>query len=280
MLLSWKHSCLQLILSSPPASLLVPSVTDVTLFWHLSALPLLSHCPISFSVGWNCLFFGGLFMGGRNTPLLQAASSLSAHHTEHDSPPSLWCWDELFLPVPMGSRKFSAWLSPSWTSLQDSGSILCARANATCFGPCTQTLSNFAVIWFEVMYLFSPKGNECFIERTYFFPPPHINCPWMEIQFWLKQVILELWVLEAKKVQTAVKVNQRHKIPPNLNTCLFYLLSFSLTLCNYHVICTVWTIQLVIIAVKLSLNSGKRECWKDYDWPVNGNDVKSDTDNL
>lgn len=72
---------------------------------------LLSHRPISFSVGRNCLFFGGLFMGGKNTPLFQAASSLSAHHAEHDSPPSLWCWDELYLLSPRGVKFFCLVLS-------------------------------------------------------------------------------------------------------------------------------------------------------------------------
>lgn len=51
---------------------------------------LLSHCPISFSVGRNCLFLEVCFCGW-NTPPLQAASSLSAHHKKHDSPPSVWC---------------------------------------------------------------------------------------------------------------------------------------------------------------------------------------------
>lgn len=77
----------------------------------LHLLQLLSECPLSqmsffpdtclplslvslshlLLCGVELFVFGGLFMGGRNTPLLQAASSLSAHHTEHDSPPSLWC---------------------------------------------------------------------------------------------------------------------------------------------------------------------------------------------
>lgn len=96
--------------SSSLASLRVPSVTDVILSWHLSALSscltVLSPSPWG---GTVCLW--RFVYGGRNTPLLQAASSLSAHHTEHDSPPSLWCWDERFLLSPWGVRIFCFILS-------------------------------------------------------------------------------------------------------------------------------------------------------------------------
>lgn len=159
--------------SSSPAFLQVPSVTDVILSWHLSAL---SSClaVLSPSLWGGTVCLWRFVYGGRNTPLLQAASSLSAHHTEHDSPPSLWCWDELFLLSPWGVR-ISASFSPSWTSLQDSRSILCAWANATCFGPYTQTLCNFAIMWIEVTYQFSPRGLNVSLSvqiyRIVFFPP-------------------------------------------------------------------------------------------------------------
>lgn len=109
------------------------SFHENTLVFSVSShlLQLLSQCPLSHMSFFpdTCLpfplvflshlllcrvelfVFGGLFMGGRNTPLLQAASSLSAHHTEHDSPPSLWCWDELFLLSPRGVKIFCFTLS-------------------------------------------------------------------------------------------------------------------------------------------------------------------------
>lgn len=100
-------------MKTPMSSALISSSSSLSGLchsYHSSLTPvcpsLLSHRPISFSVGRNCLFFGGLFIGGRNTPLFQAASSLSAHHAEHDSPPSLWCRDELLLPFPTGSQNF------------------------------------------------------------------------------------------------------------------------------------------------------------------------------
>lgn len=103
-------------------------------FFPDTCLPLTLVSPSCLLLCWAKLFvfFGGLFMGGRNTLLLQASSSLSAHHTKHDRPPSLWCWDELFLLLPHRESffYFSASLSPSWTSLQDSGSIESAQANS------------------------------------------------------------------------------------------------------------------------------------------------------
>lgn len=119
---------------------------------------LLSDCPISLSVGWNCLFLE-VCLWGEGIPrcsrpplvfqlITQNMTALLLFGAEMRS-----CFSH-----PHGESKSSASLSPSWTSLQDSGSILCARANTTCSGPCTQTLCNFAVVWFEVMYLFSPRG--------------------------------------------------------------------------------------------------------------------------
>lgn len=53
-------------------------------------------------------------------------SSLSAHHTEHDSPPSLWCWDELFLPSPWGVRIFCLALSFLNFTLRQPIDMVCA----------------------------------------------------------------------------------------------------------------------------------------------------------
>lgn len=93
--LSWRRSS-----SSPPAPL-----SGLCHGCHSSLTPvcppLPSPRPVSVSVGWSCLF-----SGGRNTPLFRAASRLSAHHAEHDSPPSLWRRDEPPLPDTAGRPTF------------------------------------------------------------------------------------------------------------------------------------------------------------------------------
>lgn len=101
------HCCLQLILSSPPASHLVPSVTDVILALTPVCPPLWSHCPVFFFCGVELFVLGGLFVGGRSTLLLQAASSLSAHHTEHVGPPLFGAEMRCF-SRPHGESEFSA----------------------------------------------------------------------------------------------------------------------------------------------------------------------------
>lgn len=190
-MLSWKHPCFQLSLSSRLVFLWVPSVIDVILSWHLSALP--SCLPVPSPSLWGgTVCFWRFVYGGRNILLLQADSSLSAHHTEHDSPPSLWCWDELFLMSPWGVKIFCFSLS-SLNLTSDGRSILCAPENSACFGPCTQTLCNLTAMWFEVMYLFNPRViNVLFYWMQRFiivsiFPTQRT---WMQIQCFLNQTAL------------------------------------------------------------------------------------------
>lgn len=167
MLLSWRHPR-PLISSSF-------SLTGPCHRCHSSLTPvcpsLSSHCPISFSAGWNCLFFGGLFMGGRNTLLLQAASSLSAHHTEHDSPPFLWCWDELLRPSPWGVKIFL--LRSLLLELHfKTADRYCVR-ELPALGRVHKHCVIFAAMRFEVMYQFSPRGMNvslnAVISRYFFF---------------------------------------------------------------------------------------------------------------
>lgn len=101
-LFSWRHPCLQL--SSPPASLLVASLTCITLSWHLSGLPSCLTIP-SPSLWGGTVCFWRFVYGGRNTPLFQAASSLSSSRGTWQPSVSLvlrWAVS----PVPMGSQNF------------------------------------------------------------------------------------------------------------------------------------------------------------------------------
>lgn len=153
-------------------------------------------------------------MGGRNTPLFQAASSLSAHHAEHDSPPSLWCWDELFLLSPQGVKIFCLVLSfLNFISRQ--------RINTVCVGKRYLLWTvHTNIVWFcsGVVWGHVPaqsKRNECFIKVLF---STHI------LSFTCKFNV---------NIKNCKSVVQDPKI---LNSSLFYLLSLSLTPCNYHVI--------------------------------------------
>lgn len=94
----------------------------------------LSSCPNSLSVGWNrlllevCLWGDGICRCSRPHLVFQPITR------NMTALPALWWWDALFLLSPWGVRIF-ALLSPSWTSFQDSRSILWERANTTCSGP-------------------------------------------------------------------------------------------------------------------------------------------------
>lgn len=68
--------------------------------WSLSQMSFFPYTCLPFPLvslshlllcGVDLFVFGDLFMGRRNTLLFQAASSVSAHHGEHDRTPSLWC---------------------------------------------------------------------------------------------------------------------------------------------------------------------------------------------
>lgn len=84
-----------------------PSLTPVCPF-------LLSPSPVSFSVGWNCLFLG-VVLGGGISHCSGPGLALSAHHRKHDRPPSLWCREEaemllFYLPVGKWRVKMAAFL--------------------------------------------------------------------------------------------------------------------------------------------------------------------------
>lgn len=103
----------------------------------------------------------------------------------------------------------------------------------------------------------------------------------MEIQYQLNRAFSDSF--QGKKCTNSIK-KKRNNLVAQKSQIIKYLFSIfffcSLTLRNANVIGSIWTQQVVITAIKLGLYSGKHEQWKDYDWPVNGNDVKSVTDNL
>lgn len=216
MLLSWKLPHLQLFLfisSSFSLSALCHTCHSfLTPVWPF----LLSHCPISFSVGWNCLFLE-VCLWGEGIPRCSRPPLLFQLITQNMTALLLFGAEMSCFSCPHGESGFSASFSSSWTSLQDSWSILCAWANATCFRPCTQTLCNFAMMWIEVTYQFSPRGlNVSLSAGVYRIVFPHIRCTWMEIyyQHWT-------WVLKAKNLQIPINGNQSYKIQNNQILILF-----------------------------------------------------------
>lgn len=174
MLLSWKLPHLQLFLfifSSSSLSALChrchSCLTPVCTF-------LLSRCPISFSVGWNCLFLE-VCLWGEGIPRCSRLPLVFQLITQNMTALLLFGAEMSCFSRPHGESEFSASFSPSWTSLRDSGSILCAWANATCFGPCTQTLCNFAMMWIAVAYQLSPRAlNVLLSAHIYTIISPHL----------------------------------------------------------------------------------------------------------
>lgn len=214
---------------------------DTCLPFPLVSLSYLLLCGVELFVLWRFVY------GGRNTPLLQAASSLSAHHTLHDSPPSLWSRDEQLLPSPWGVRFFCFVLFfLNFTSRQRIDTVC-----VSCFRPCRQTLCNSAMMWTEVTVLYIPVH-------------PRGTC-------YLLKALFPEWSQMLESNPNKYKTSHK-KENQTLNLFVARYL-----VCSSAIICDVWTLQLVIIAIKLGPNSGKHESWSDCDWPLN---VKSDTDNL
>ena len=217
--------------------------------------------------GVELFVFGGLFTGGRKTPPLQAASSLSAHHTEHDSPPSLWCRDELLSPVPVGSQNLLLRSLPLELHFK----------TVDRYDVREQTLPALGRVHKHCVIL-QRCGWRLYTGSVL----EELMC---NVEFFLsarKQSLNENWVLTEKASfynhHRGVRIKTDICISKSRNDHVRFLI-FSSTLCNPDVICSVWTVQLVITAMKLGLNSGKHERWEDWDWPVIGSDVKSDTDN-
>lgn len=144
---------------------------------------LLYRRPISFSVGWSVCFWRFVY-GGKEYPagLGRLSSFSSSRGTWQPSFSLVPRWAAS--PVPAGSLNFSASFSPSWTSLQDSGSILCAQANTACFRLCTQTLYNFAVVQGLRLYTNSVREEwrflwmQPFLFFLFFFPTHKGCCDW------------------------------------------------------------------------------------------------------
>lgn len=132
-------------LRRPPRLLSPWPLSGMSLFRD-TCLPSPFVSPSRLLLGGVELFvFRGLFtgVGGgvEEYPRCSGASTLSAHHAEHDSPPSLRCRDELFLPIPRGLKLFCLRFP---TSLPDSRSIPRARASVICFRRPARTLCDFA----------------------------------------------------------------------------------------------------------------------------------------
>lgn len=136
----------------------VPSVIDVSLPWHLSALPSCLTVP-SPSLWGGTVCFWRLVCVGWNMPLLQATSSLFSSSDKTWQPSPLFGAEMSCFSCPHGESDFFilffyyfALLSPSWTPLEDSRSILQECANTTCSGLSSQTLCNFLFYLFFLQW--------------------------------------------------------------------------------------------------------------------------------
>lgn len=119
--------------------------------WPLSQMSFLPDTCLHFPLvsqsylllrGVELFVCGGLFMG-EGIPRCSRLPLVFQLITQNMTALLLFGAEMSCFSCPHGESEFSASFSPSWTSLQDSGSIRCAWANATCFGPYTQALYNF-----------------------------------------------------------------------------------------------------------------------------------------
>lgn len=105
--------------------------------------PLLSHRPISFSVGWSCLFTE-VCLCGEGIPRCSGPPLVFQLITRNMTALPLFGAEMSCFSRYRREQNFSANVSPSPTSLQVSGSIPYARANTVCFRISVRTLCNFA----------------------------------------------------------------------------------------------------------------------------------------
>lgn len=104
--------------------------------------PLLSYHPISFSVGWGCLF-SEVCLWGEGIPRCSGPPLVFQLITRNMTALPLFGAEMSCFSRYRRESNFSA-SSPSPTSLPVSGSIPYARANTVCFRISARTLCNFS----------------------------------------------------------------------------------------------------------------------------------------
>lgn len=106
--------------------------------------PLLSRHPISFSVGWSCLF-SGVCLWGEGTPRCSGPPPVFQLITRNMTALPLFGAERSCFSRYRRESNFSASFSPPpATSLPVSGSIPRAGANTVCFSMSAPALCNFA----------------------------------------------------------------------------------------------------------------------------------------
>lgn len=105
--------------------------------------PLLSHRPISFSVGWSCLF-SEVCLWGEGIPRCSGPPPVFQLITWNMTALALFGAEMSCFFRYRRESNFPASFSPSPTSLPVSGSIPYAPANTVCFRMSARTMCNFA----------------------------------------------------------------------------------------------------------------------------------------